>query len=217
MPSCCYAAGELGVPTWQLPVLWCVFHIAKSTGNMLLGRAVDRFGPKPFLFLGWLVYAAIYLAFALATTPREAWIFFLSYAVFYGLTEPAEKTLVVNLAGGERKGLAFGWFNFAIGIATLPASLIFGAVSVSRSVHGVRMGRGAGPCRRASPRGSSGGMIDRRDAGPTNNQRSALSGTTRLTFSIPAPLAASCTVTITLCGTSSSICSSICVFLVALT
>ena len=121
-------AGELGVPTWQLPVLWCAFHIAKSTGNMLLGRAVDRFGPKPFLFLGWLVYAAIYLAFALATTPMEAWIFFLSYAVFYGLTEPAEKTLVVNLAGGERKGLAFGWFNFAIGIATLPASLIFGAL-----------------------------------------------------------------------------------------
>jgi MFS family permease len=121
-------AGELGVPTWQLPLLWGAFHVAKSTSNLLLGRAVDRFGPRPFLFLGWLVYAGIYLAFAWATTPAEAWIFFLCYAVFYGLTEPAEKTLVVNLAGSERKGLAFGWYNFAIGIATLPASLIFGAL-----------------------------------------------------------------------------------------
>ena len=28
----------------------------------------------------------------------------------------------------DRKGLAFGWFNFTIGIGTLPASLIFGAI-----------------------------------------------------------------------------------------
>jgi hypothetical protein len=50
------------------------------------------------LFLGWFVYAGVYLAFALATT-REAWAFFLAYALFYGLTEPAEKTLVAKLVG----------------------------------------------------------------------------------------------------------------------
>ncbi len=121
-------AGELGVPTAMLPVLWCAFHVVKSSGNLFLGRAVDKFGPRPFLALGWLVYAAVYLAFALATTAWEAWAFFLFYALFYGLTEPAEKTLVANLVGQERKGLAYGWFNFAIGIATLPSSLIFGAL-----------------------------------------------------------------------------------------
>jgi MFS family permease len=105
-------AGELGVPTLLLPVLWCAFHVAKSSSNLLLGRAVDRFGPRPFLFLGWLLYAFVYLA----------------YALFYGLTEPAEKTLVADLVGGERKGLAYGWYNCAVGIATLPASLIFGAL-----------------------------------------------------------------------------------------
>jgi predicted MFS family arabinose efflux permease len=42
--------------------------------------------------------------------------------------KPAEKTLVADLVGGERKGLAFGWYNFAIGVATLPSSLIFGAL-----------------------------------------------------------------------------------------
>jgi MFS family permease len=121
-------AGELGVPTVMLPFLWCAFHVVKSSSNLLLGRAVDRFGPRPFIFLGWLVYAGIYLAFALATTAWEAWAFFLAYALFYGLTEPAEKTLVANLVGSERKGLAFGWYNFAIGVATLPSSLIFGAL-----------------------------------------------------------------------------------------
>jgi MFS family permease len=121
-------AEQLGVPTALLPLLWCAFHVVKSSSNLLLGRAVDRFGPRPFLFLGWVVYAGVYLAFALATTAWQAWAFFLAYALFYGLTEPAEKTLVAELVGGARKGLAFGWYNFAIGIAILPASLIFGAL-----------------------------------------------------------------------------------------
>lgn len=121
-------ASELGVPTELLPLLWCAFHVIKSISNLYLGRAVDRFGPRPFLFLGWLLYAGIYMAFGLATTAWEAWTFFLAYALFYGLTEPAEKTLVANLVGSERKGLAYGWYNCAIGIATLPASLIFGAL-----------------------------------------------------------------------------------------
>ena len=121
-------AAELGVPVVMLPLLWSAFHVAKSCSNLFLGRAVDRFGPRPFLFLGWVVYAAIYLAFALATEAWEAWALFLGYALFYGLTEPAEKKLVADLVGSERKGLAYGWYNFAIGIATLPASLIFGAL-----------------------------------------------------------------------------------------
>lgn len=121
-------AEKLGVPAVLLPVLWCAFHVVKSMSNWLLGAAVDRFGARPFIFVGWLVYAGVYLAFALATTAWEAWACFLTYALFYGLTEPAEKTLVANLVGSERKGLAFGWFNFAIGIATLPSSLIFGAL-----------------------------------------------------------------------------------------
>jgi MFS family permease len=121
-------AGELGVPTLLLPVLWCAFHVVKSLSNLLLGQAVDRYGPRGFIFLGWFVYAGVYLAFALATTAWEAWAFFLVYALFYGLTEPAEKTLVTRLVGSERKGLAFGWFHFAVGIATLPSSLIFGAL-----------------------------------------------------------------------------------------
>ncbi len=94
---------------------------------MLAGRLVDRIGPRVPIFLGWLGYAAVYLAFGLATVAWHAWACFLCYAVVYALTEPAEKTLIANLAGAERKGLAFGWYNFAIGVAALPSSLIFGA------------------------------------------------------------------------------------------
>jgi MFS family permease len=119
-------ADELGVPTVLLPVLWCAFHVLKSTGNLLAGRAVDRFGARPLIVLGWLLYAGVYLAFALATAAWQAWAFFLAYAAFCALTEPAEKAFVAELAGGAGRGLAYGWYNGAAGLAALPASLVFG-------------------------------------------------------------------------------------------
>jgi len=121
-------AEELGVSKVMLPVLWCVFHILKSASNVWFGRAVDQFGPRPMILAGWFLYAVIYLLFAVAANAWQMWAIFLSYALFYGLTEPAEKTLVAALAGPDKKGLAFGWFNFAIGVTTLPASLLFGAL-----------------------------------------------------------------------------------------
>jgi MFS family permease len=119
-------AGELGVPPMTLPLLWCVCHVAKSGSSLLLGRALDQFGSRPALFLGWLVFAGVYLAFGLATSIWEVWTYFIGYGLVCGLIEPAERTLVAQLVGTERKGLAYGWYNFAIGIATLPSSLIFG-------------------------------------------------------------------------------------------
>lgn len=119
-------AGELGVATWLLPILWCVFHIMKSAGNMLGGRLADRWGPKAMLLIGWFYYAIVYLAFALATSAWEIWILFAAYAIFYAVTEPAEKSLVANLVDQRHRGLAYGWFNFALGVATLPASMVFG-------------------------------------------------------------------------------------------
>jgi MFS family permease len=119
-------ARELGVGKTYLPLVWCAFHIVKSAANLMAGRASDFLGPRPVLVAGWALYAAAYLAFALAANAWQAWVIFLSYGFIYSLTEPASKALVGQLTPAERKGLAFGWFNFAVGIAALPSSLIFG-------------------------------------------------------------------------------------------
>jgi MFS family permease len=121
-------AGELGVPTAWLPILWCVFHFAKSWLTNATGPWIDRTGPRPLIWAGWLIYAATYLAFALAFRAWQVWALFLVYAVFYALTEPAEKALVAELVGAENRGLAYGWYNLTIGIGALPASLVFGVI-----------------------------------------------------------------------------------------
>jgi MFS family permease len=121
-------AGELDVPTALLPLLWSAFHIVKSGGNILAGRAVNRLGPRAMILVGWLVYAGVYLLFALATQAWHVWLLFLVYGLFFAMTDPAERTLVANLVGPEHRGLAYGWYNLAIGITALPASIVFGAI-----------------------------------------------------------------------------------------
>jgi len=119
-------ASELGLSPSMLIVLWFLFHLAKSAGNLAVGKVVDRLGARRLIVGGWVAYALVYLGFGLATEAWHAWALFLAYAVFYSLTEPPEKTLVAQLIPGDRKGLAYGWYNFAIGVAALPASLMCG-------------------------------------------------------------------------------------------
>lgn len=119
-------AEELGVPLVLLPLLWCVCHVAKSGGNFLLGRAVDKLGARTLLPLAWTGFALVYLGFALATNSLQVWGLFIAYGLVVGLVEPAERSLVSNLVGHGKRGMGYAWYSFTSGIAALPASLICG-------------------------------------------------------------------------------------------
>jgi MFS family permease len=75
---------------------------------------------------GWLVYALTYFAFGLASAPWQIWTLFVFYGLHYGLTEPAEKALVRDLAPAALRGRAFGQYHFVLGITAIPAGLITG-------------------------------------------------------------------------------------------
>jgi MFS family permease len=119
-------SGELGVRLTWIPILWCAFNVISGLGSLAAGPLIDRVGAKAPILMGWLLYASVYLGFAWATSGWQAWGLFLIYALFYSLTEPAEKALVARLAAPEHRALAYGWFNFAVGVATLPANILFG-------------------------------------------------------------------------------------------
>lgn len=121
-------ASQLGVPIALAPVLWALLNFVKSITGTHGGGLSDRIGRKPLIIGGWLLYAAVYLAFGLAHSAWQAWALFAIYGVFYGMTEGTEKAMVIDMVASRRKGTALGWYNLAIGIGALPASLIFGAV-----------------------------------------------------------------------------------------
>jgi MFS family permease len=121
-------ANQLGIAVALAPILWAFLNFVKAALGTWGGSLSDRFGRKPLIIAGWTVYALVYLGFALATKSWHAWALFGSYALFYAFTEGTEKAFVADLIPRERRGAAFGWFNLAIGLGALPASLIFGAI-----------------------------------------------------------------------------------------
>jgi MFS family permease len=121
-------AADLGVPAALVPIVWALLHVVKSAASTPGGALSDRVGRRPLLIAGWLLYAAVYFGFARATTQWHAWALFAAYGVHFGLTEGAEKALVADLVPAARRGAAFGWYNLALGLAALPASLLFGVV-----------------------------------------------------------------------------------------
>ena len=119
-------AAELGVPIAFAPLIWAALNLVKSASNTPGGALSDRVGRRPVVIAGWLLYAAVYVGFALASAAWHAWALFVVYGIVFGLTEGTEKALVADLVPAARRGTAFGWYNLAIGIGALPASLLFG-------------------------------------------------------------------------------------------
>lgn len=121
-------AGELGITPARIPLLWMFFHIVKMLASMPFGTLSDRIGRRGVIVSGWGVYAVAYAGFALASTELHIWLLFAWYGLFYGMTEGVEKAYLSDLAEPAEIGGAFGWYNFAVGVSALPASLIFGVI-----------------------------------------------------------------------------------------
>jgi len=115
---------ELGLA--QLVGLWVVLHISKIVFSFPGGMLSDKLGRRPLILAGWLVYALVYLGMARAGAAWQFWTLIVVYGAYYGLTEGAEKALVADFVGSEHRGTAFGLYHTAVGLAALPASLLFG-------------------------------------------------------------------------------------------
>jgi len=117
-----------------IPLLWAFFHIIKVIFSTYLGALSDRLGRKKVIIAGWIIYACVYLAFAfLDQLPYDqqlalTFILFAIYALYYAFCEGAEKAFVADFVKPELHGSAFGLYNFSIGTAALPASIIFGLI-----------------------------------------------------------------------------------------
>lgn len=120
-------AREMGVPEYQVPLLWALVSVVAMVFSTPLSALSDRLGRVRLIVSGWAVYGVFYLLLGLnGQVLWLLWPLFAFYGLFLAATEGAEKALVADLAPREMLGTAYGWFNLVAGIMLLPASLLFG-------------------------------------------------------------------------------------------
>jgi MFS family permease len=119
-------AQDAGLPAHVAPLLWSLHHVVKSAVSPAGGALADRIGHRRALALGWLVYALIYAGFARATGARAIVALFVAYGLHFALVGGAQKALVAQLVPHAARGRGFGAYHLTVGLAALPASLVFG-------------------------------------------------------------------------------------------
>jgi len=119
-------AHDAGLPVQAAPLLWALHHVVKSTTSAKAGELADRLGRRRALAAGWIAYAGIYAGFAFARSGLAIASLFVVYGLHFALVGGAQKALVADLVPPEARARGFGMYHLCVGLAALPASLIFG-------------------------------------------------------------------------------------------
>jgi MFS family permease len=119
-------AKDVGIPVTQAPLLGLVFNLTYTLAAWPAGRLSDRV-PRQFVAAaGYFVFAIVYGVFAAAPARAAIWGAMAFYGLFYALTNPVLRALVVDHAPDDKRGRALGLFYFVSSVTVLAASLITG-------------------------------------------------------------------------------------------
>jgi len=119
-------AQERGLSLTGILAMLLTFNLVYTLVSTPAGSLSDRIDRRKVIVGGWLVYAAIYLGFALSQTGWQVWALYAVYGVYYGLTYGTAKAIVADIVPPASRGMAYGTYNAVLGIIDLPASLIAG-------------------------------------------------------------------------------------------
>lgn len=117
---------ERGLSVLQILGMLLTFNAIYTLLSSPAGALSDRIGRKGLILAGWTIYGLVYLCLAFAKTGFQVWLFFSLYGIYYALTEGTARAYIADLVSQDQRGGAYGLFHAAIGLASLPASLIAG-------------------------------------------------------------------------------------------
>lgn len=119
---------ELGLSVVELLLLWAALNLAKAATSTRGGLLSDRWGKERLILVGWLSFAASFFLLGQAEQSLTLWLVSIGYGLLVGLSEGPERALIGDFAGEEGRGTAFGWYHLMLGVAAIPAGLLFGVV-----------------------------------------------------------------------------------------
>jgi len=119
-------AQNLGVRAALAPGLGLLFNLVYTSLSWPAGKLSDQIPRRTLVVLGYLIYGAVYLGFSLVRGPQFVWFLFAVYGMYYAMTEGVIRAWIADLVPSSSRGSVFGVFNWLVGVAALPASLVAG-------------------------------------------------------------------------------------------
>lgn len=117
---------DVGISPTHVAFLWSGLHVIKMSTTYLFGSLADRRDKRSLMAAGWALYTVIYFLIGKTSSPTLTVCLFLIYGIYFGLTEPTERAFISQMAGDNRRGTYFGFYHGTVGLAALPAGLLFG-------------------------------------------------------------------------------------------
>jgi MFS family permease len=112
----------------ELLLLWAALSFAKALTSTLGGRMADRIPRGVVILTSWSAFAVTFALFALFPGQSALWVITIGYGLFAGFGEGAERAVISDFASDTERGTAFGWYNLVLGLAAIPAGLLFGGL-----------------------------------------------------------------------------------------
>jgi MFS family permease len=117
---------DLGLGVSEAVLAYVTYNVTYSALSMPAGIASDRLGRRNVIGLGFAIFAAVYLGFAVIDSGAYVWLLFPVYGVYMALTEGVGKALVSDLVAEERRGSALGLYQGGVGLMALLSSVMAG-------------------------------------------------------------------------------------------
>jgi MFS family permease len=121
-------AKSAGFDNTSVILLYFIYNITASLLAIPAGKRSDDVGRKRLLVAGYIVYASVYLGFALVFNKPFMVALFVLYGVYTAMIAGVERAFIAEISPKDLKGTMLGFHSTIVGIALLPSSAIAGVL-----------------------------------------------------------------------------------------
>lgn len=119
---------QMGVGTVELLLLWAALNLCKAVTSTWGGQLADSMGRGRLMLIGWATFSLSFLMLGMIPQGAGLWGVSIFYGLCTGMSEGAERAIISDYALPRERGTAFGWYHLMVGIAAIPAGLLFGSI-----------------------------------------------------------------------------------------
>jgi len=117
---------DIGASLEATILIYAGFNLVAAGISYPAGFLSDQWGRRNVLLLSFLIFLATYLGFASTQNVVVIAVLFVSYGLYQGIFRAVGKALASDFVPEHLRASGIGWYNTAVGLAGLVASIVAG-------------------------------------------------------------------------------------------